>query len=93
MKNLKIYFVESEFQDVEILGRKAKDYIFNEFDGVEYEVVKDICDVDLSVCPVAVLPLDAPLITQEYLFRMTEFAKRKGVGNLCFGDENSPFFI
>ena len=93
MKNLKIYFVEGEFQDVEILGRKAKDYIFNEFDGVEYEVVKDICDIDISVCPIAVLPLDAPLITQEYLFRMTDFAKRKGVGKLCFGDENSPFFI
>lgn len=93
MKNLKIYFVESEFQDLEILGRKAKDYIFKEFDGVEYEVVKDFCDIDLSVYPVAVLPLDAPLITQEYLFRMTEFAKRKGVGKLCFGNEKSPYFL
>ena len=93
MKNLKIYFVESEFQDLEILGRKAKDYIFNEFDCVEYEVVKDICDIDISVCPIAVLPLDAPLITQEYLFRMTEFAKRKGVDKLYFGDEHSPYFL
>ena len=93
MKTLKIYFVESEFQDLEILGRKAKDYIFREFDGIEYEVVKDICDIDLSCCPVAILPLDAPLINQEYLFRLTEFAKRKGVGKMCFGGESSPYFL
>ena len=93
MKNLKIYFVESPCQSEKILGREAKDYLFNEFEGIECQIVKDFSDVDFSRLPVAVLSLDMPLVTKEYLVRLLETASKQNVDKYVFGDEESQFCL
>lgn len=93
MKNLKIYFVKSEFQKEKILGRRAEEYILKEFEGVEYKIVKDFSEVDFSEMPLAILSLDMPLATKEYLDRMLKYALKKGVSKVVFGGEDNGFFL
>ena len=93
MKNLKIYFVESLYQNEKILGRSVKEWMLSEFDGMECQIVKDISEVDFSALPMAVLPLDMPLVTKEYLVRLLENAQNQGVGKVIFGGEDSVFCL
>ena len=46
MKNLKLYFVESPCQREKILGREAKDYLFKELEGIEFQIVKDFLETN-----------------------------------------------
>lgn len=93
MKNLKIYFVESPCRSEKILGREAKDYLFKEFEGIECQVVKDFLEVDFSRLPVAVLSLDMPLVTKEYLVRLLETASKQNIDKYVFGDGESQFCL
>lgn len=93
MKNLKIYFVESPYQDQKILGREAKEHILNEFAGIECQIVKEFSEIDFSVLPIAVLSLDMPLITEEYLVRLLKTASKQKIGRCVFGGEHSEFCL
>lgn len=93
MKNLKIYFVESPYQNEKILGRSVKEWMLSEFDGMECQIVKDISKVDFSALPMAVLPLDMPLLTKKYLVRLLENAQNQGIGKVIFGGEDSLFCL
>lgn len=93
MKNLKIYFVSSGREDEFILGKKAKDYLFCQFQGYDFEVVNSVDDIESDVFPRAVLPLDMPLVTEKYLVRTLKFACDKGANRVVFGDCHSPFGV
>ena len=87
---LKIVFVESEFQDQLLLGKRAKDYLYQEFEGFSTETVKEF-DHSIITQPVAVVPLDMPLVTSKHLVRLLEIAKKQGINGLRFGGAESPF--
>ncbi|MBO7151448.1 MAG: hypothetical protein J6V77_01305, partial [Clostridia bacterium] len=91
MKNLKIYFVESEFENEKILGREAREYVLSEFDEEEYEIVKSFSDISPTGFPYAILSLDMPLVTKEYVDRMLKYALRKGISKVIFGGEDNGF--
>ena len=93
MKNLKIYFVESDCQKQIILGRRVEEWILREFDGVEYRKVKTFSEIEFSSATMAVLSLDMPLVTREYLFRMLENAQKQGIGKVVFGGEDGVFCL
>ena len=93
MKTLKIYFVESDCQDTIILGRSAKEWILREFDGCDYEIVKDFSSIEESQVPRAVLSLDMPLVTKKYIVRLLETALHKGAGRVVFGRDDNGFML
>lgn len=88
---LKIVFVESQFQDQILLGKRAKDYLYQEFEGFSTETVKEFNIDAISHYPVAVIPLDMPLISAKYLVRLLKTAKKNGLDCLRFGNAESPY--
>ena len=93
MKKIKIYFVESPHQSKKILGREAKDYLFKEFEGVEFQIVKEISQIDFLWLPVAVLSLDMPAVTKEYIDRLLESAGGRNISKVVIGDESKGFCL
>ncbi|MBO7221469.1 MAG: hypothetical protein J6V37_00305 [Clostridia bacterium] len=93
MKNLKIYFVESEFENEKILGREAREYVLSEFDEEEYEIVKSFSDISPTGFPYVILSLDMPLITKEYLIRLLKTASKQKIGRCVLGGEHSEFCL
>ena len=93
MKNLKIYFVEGEHKDEKILGKSSEGYLLKEFEGSGCKIVKSPSEIDLSDFPFAVLSLDMPLVTKEYLDRMLKYALKRGISRVVFGSEDNGCFL
>ncbi len=93
MQDFKLVFVESDNMEQTILGRKAKDYLFNEFQDYEYQIVQYNSVVENMASPLVVLSLDMPLVTEEYIVRTLNTMKSKGIGRVVFGGEDSSFGV
>ncbi len=93
MQDFRLYFVECENMEQKILGRKSKDYLFKEFDGHDYTVIKDVSQVEFNVFPMVILPLDTPLVRREHIAYLIKSMKMKGINHLSFGSEDKGFGI
>ena len=90
MENLKIYLIESPFQDKVLLGRKVKEYLEREFEGADVSYVQSADEIK-QVGTFAVIPFDCPLVSLADVERAAKGLRLKGA--FCVKFENSSAFV
>lgn len=90
MENLKIYLIESPFQDKVLLGRKVKEYVEREFEGADVLYVQSVDEI-AKAGTFAVIPLDCPLVSRADVERAAKGLRLKGASCLKF--ERSSAYV
>lgn len=83
MDNLKIWLLNSPYQDEDLLGRKVREYVEREFENLACEYVDDVSEVH-PVGVSVVLPLSCPLATLHDVQRVVKSMKLRGVKRVNF---------
>lgn len=86
----RIWLIKSPFEDVEVLGRTAGEYLRREFAHLGFEVVEEGagCVPDEGETGV-VIPLDMPLVTVDDVVRAAECLHHRKLDALALGDSSS----
>ena len=94
MEKIKVYYVESKWQEEALLGRKVKDYAQLNLAKFDSETVQSIDEAEkafkegiLNI----VLPLACPLVTEEDVLRLAKSMRLRGASRVEFYTSSAVF--
>ena len=96
MEKIKVYLVESKWQDERLLGRKVKDFVLANMQGFDRKIVPGSQDAEnlfedgaLNV----VLPLSCPLVTKDDVLRLAKSIRLRGAKRVEFYGSSAVFCL
>ncbi len=93
MDKYNIVFIETEYSNLEILGRRAKDYVLREFSSLKCESSRIVKQdslkkiVKMKDAINIILPLDMPLVSKDDIFRVIKRMQRHRISHIMLGKE------
>ncbi|MBQ9276139.1 MAG: hypothetical protein IJ226_00930 [Clostridia bacterium] len=94
MEKIKVYYVESKWQEEALLGRKVKDYALLNLAKFDSETVQSIDEAEKAFKEGVlniVLPLACPLVTEEDVLRLAKSMRLRGASRVEFYTSSAVF--